>query len=151
MISQCLTLVLWGWFNNLCGTIQWDAFIFNGTIASMGCQYNNSELLPELRQKEWRWRKRRRWQRNRFGRRPSSQQSRRTATSTKREWSGPSWVFQTPFLWCVGLYRPHPKAPPSLPSASASHRRAFLKGGKTNFSLSFNFQQGVEERVNRHI
>ena len=24
---------LWGWFNNLCGTIQWNTFIFNGTIA----------------------------------------------------------------------------------------------------------------------
>ena len=33
MILQCLTLLLWGWFNNLYGTIQWSAFIFNGTIA----------------------------------------------------------------------------------------------------------------------
>ena len=32
---NCKPLVLWGWFNNLCGTIQWNAFIFNGTIAYM--------------------------------------------------------------------------------------------------------------------
>ena len=39
MISPCLTLLLWGWFNNLYGTIQWNAFIFNGTIACID-QYN---------------------------------------------------------------------------------------------------------------
>ena len=34
VVSACnKTLLLWGWFNNLYGTIQWSAFIFNRTIA----------------------------------------------------------------------------------------------------------------------
>ena len=35
MISQCLTLVLWGWFNNLVEQFNEIAFTFNGTIACM--------------------------------------------------------------------------------------------------------------------
>ena len=36
--ATVLRFCFWGWFNNLCGRIQWNAFIFNGTIAFIrGC------------------------------------------------------------------------------------------------------------------
>ena len=40
-----ITLLLWGWFNNLYGTIQWSAFIFNGTIAYMHQKLCNEKYL----------------------------------------------------------------------------------------------------------
>ena len=62
MISQCLTFLLWGWFNNLYGTIQWSAFTFNGTIAYMQlvttCWFAN--VSEKIQHRVWH----RKWEQN---------------------------------------------------------------------------------------
>ena len=45
-ISQCLTFVLWGWFNNLMEQFNEVAFTFNGTIAYMNIS-TSTKMAPE--------------------------------------------------------------------------------------------------------